>query len=529
MPSYPSLYQGTTPVIRTPLGAIDSPWTRPSAWPTLPDPTGKQIFYGLYAVENTDANHVAILATTSTGTYDVIWGDGNRDAGVTSNVQAEHSYTYSSLSSYPEWNGYRLVQVALSANTGNITGINLQRRASTGTLSALQTNMGVNWLEVDMNIPNATSLTIGGNTNVAINKLQRARIRQNSVTSFANLFHSAYDLESVQIDSMSACTSTSRMFQACYKLKYAPDLDTSNSTDFTSFFQDCYMLQSIPRYNTSKGTLFYFMFYGCRSLQSIPLLDTGKGTRFDYMFAYATSLLTIPLINTLSGTNFSYMFNAAQSLVTIPQIDTRNGTDFSNMFNTTVAIKTIPLLDLGKATTTASMFSNALSLVSVPLLNLSNVANTSLMFNNCNALTGVPDFDTRNVTNANQMFNNCFNMIKSPTINLSANTNITNIFANCYTLTEIPVLDCRNITNSLNAASPFGTCRSLSKAGTTNLNLAHSYTNCRLSRDAIVTIFNNLSSVGTARNINVSGNWGALSLTAADRAIATGKNWTITG
>lgn len=522
---YPLIYKGTEPVVRTPVGAIDPPWTRPSSWPTLPTVTGQQKFAGLYGVENTDSNFVAVLATTSAGTYTVNWGDGTVSGGIASNTQVQKQYTYSSLTGYPEWNGFRLVTPTITPDTNNLTSINLQRLH---TQSGLQTNMGVNWLEVDMNIPNATSLTIGGNTNVAINKLQRARIRQNSITSFVNLFHSAYELESVQIDSMSTVTSTSRMFNSCYKLKYAPNLNTSNSTDFTAMFQDCYNLQSIPTYNTSKGTLFYYMFYGCRALQSVPLFDTSNGTRFDYMFAFCTSLLTIPLFNTISGTNFSYMFNGAQSLVSIPLLDTRNGTDFSNMFNTAVTIKTIPLLNLGKATTTNAMFSNALSLLTVPALNLSNVTNVGNMFNSCQSLTGLPDFDTRKVTNAPNLFSNCYNLIKAPTLILSGALTLQSIYSNCFTLTEVPVLDARSVSGLLNSSSMFSTCRSLSKVGTSGLRFSHSYANCRLSRDALVTIFNNLPTI-TGQTITISSNWGTSSLSAADRSIATGKGWTITG
>ena len=58
-----------------------------------------------------------------------------------------------------------------------------------------------------------------------------------------------------------------------------------------------------------------------------------------------------------------------------------------------------------------------------------------------------------------------------------------------------------------------------------------SFANCQLSKNAIVEIFNNLldrTSLVSA-NINITGNWGASVLTPADRAIATSKNWTITG
>ena len=49
----------------------------------------------------------------------------------------------------------------------------------------------------------------------------------------------------------------------------------------------------------------------------------------------------------------------------------------------------------------------------------------------------------------------------------------------------------------------------------------------RLSRAAIVAIFNGLASGVTSKIITVSGNPGFAALTAADRLIATAKGWTI--
>jgi len=199
------------------------------------------------------------------------------------------------------------------------------------------------------------------------------------------------------------------------------------------------------------------------------------------------------------------------------------------MFNTCGSLKYIPYLDTGKVTDFSSMFTSSVSLVSVPAFDTKNAVTTGNMFNSCYSLTGSPDLDTRKVTNAISMFANCQSMVKAPTIVLSAATNIDNLFSGCVSLTEIPTLDLRSA-SATTVQTQFATCRSLSKSGVTNLNRSHSYASCRLSRDAIVTIFNNLSAVGgAAPTITITGNYGALSLTAGDRAIATGKNWAISG
>ena len=49
--------------------------------------------------------------------------------------------------------------------------------------------------------------------------------------------------------------------------------------------------------------------------------------------------------------------------------------------------------------------------------------------------------------------------------------------------------------------------------------------------DALVEIFTNLTNrtATTSATIDITGNWGSSALTSADRAIATNKNWVITG
>jgi hypothetical protein len=108
------------------------------------------------------------------------------------------------------------------------------------------------------------------------------------------------------------------------------------------------------------------------------------------------------------------------------------------------------------------------------------------------------------------------------------------MFNTCQSLQSIPALSTAAITTTIGTdfTNFANNCNSLNRiqmifARTVNIS------NCQLSRDALVEIFTNLvdRSATTAANINISGNWGALAggLSSADRAIATGKNWTITG
>ena len=71
-------------------------WRRPEDW--LPMPVGitssDQTFVGLHAIFENGDNYVSFRFTTSTGQYQVDWGDGTIEL-VNSNVAAEHQYDYS--------------------------------------------------------------------------------------------------------------------------------------------------------------------------------------------------------------------------------------------------------------------------------------------------------------------------------------------------------------------------------------------------------------------------------------------------
>ena len=108
--------------------------------------------------------------------------------------------------------------------------------------------------------------------------------------------------------------------------------------------------------------------------------------------------------------------------------------------------------------------------------------------------------DTSKVTNFGYSFRQCLSLTKLPAFNLNAMTSSGGIFNANTTITEAPF---------------------------TNLKVTFSFVNMRLSRAAIVAIFNGLASGVTSKIITVSGNPGYASLTSADRLIATAKGWTI--
>jgi surface protein len=277
-----------------------------------------------------------------------------------------------------------------------------------------------------------------------------------------------------------------------------------NATNMSGMFLGCSSLQSVPLFNTSNVTNMSGMFLGCSSLQSVPLFNTSNVTNMSGMFLGCYSLQSVPLFNTSNVTNMSYMFLQCFSLQSVP------------LFNTT------------NVTNMVAMFQNCSSLQSVPLFNTSNVTSMESMFNNCYSLQYVPLFNTINVTSMVAMFQQCYSLQSVPLFNTINVTSMVIMFYNCFSLNFIPAFITTAVTTDF---TPFANdCNSLNRI-LMSFNRTVSLQSCQLSKDALVEIFTNLTNrtATTSANIDITGNWGASALTAADRLIATNKNYVITG
>jgi hypothetical protein len=62
----------------------------------------------------------------------------------------------------------------------------------------------------------------------------------------------------------------------------------------------------------------------------------------------------------------------------------------------------------------------------------------------------------------------------------------------------------------------------------TGVNATISLAACQLGRDELVAVFTGLNAAGAGKTITVTNNWGVPNLSVADKAIATGKGWTLT-
>ena len=229
-----------------------------------------------------------------------------------------------------------------------------------------------------------------------------------------------------------------------------------------------------------------------------------------------------------NATNLVNLFKNCLSLQSVPLFNTINVTSMVSMFYNCYSLKSVPLFNTSNVTNMQNMFFGCTSLQSVPLFNTINVTNMSYMFYQCTSLQSVPLFNTINVTSMVNMFYNCTSLQSVPLFNTTNVTNMSNMFQNCVSLNFIPAFVTTAVTSDFtNFANGSNSLNRI----TMSFNRTVALQNCQLSRDALVEIFTNLTNrtATTSATIDITGNWGSSALTSADRAIATNKNWTITG
>ena len=205
-------------------------------------------------------------------------------------------------------------------------------------------------------------------------------------------------------------------------------------------------------------------------------------------------------------TNMSYMFYDCYSLTAIPQLDTSSVTNMNSMFCSCYALTSIPQLNTSSVKNINRLFYNCYSLTSIPQLDTSSVTSMNDMFRNCYALTSIPQLDTSSVTNMSYMFYNCYSLTAIPQLNTSSVTNMDRMFYDCYSLTEV-LLD-----NTVTGWAGY----------------AISLSSCSLGHAAIVKFFDSLPTITSTKAITLTGNPGVSELTGTEKAVATGKGWTLT-
>lgn len=204
--------------------------------------------------------------------------------------------------------------------------------------------------------------------------------------------------------------------------------------------------------------------------------------------------------------------------------DWENVTDFSHMFYNCGKITYIPPMNIVNMTNASYMFWYCESLISAPAMNTSNVTNMEDMFSYCNSLISVPAMNTSKVTNMNSMFSDCGSLTSVPAMDTSKVTSISSMFWYCSSLISIPAMDVSNVPN---AYSLFDYCYNLESIHMHGMKFSFDiHWSTKLTREALVEILNNLATVTNSPTLTM-GSTNLAKLTDADKAIATGKGWTL--
>jgi surface protein len=317
-----------------------------------------------------------------------------------------------------------------------------------------------------------------------------------TVTTHASNFAAEHTYDYVTYDPTNATLSTRGYKQAMITVtpvsgnltgcsfQFRRTTVPAQSQPYATGFLDCIL--SMPNANTGSSILFGGSTVAHRYVERFDIKTIGSCTSMSQMFITCSSLQSVPLFDTSSVTTMVSMFNFCSFLQSVPLFDTSSVTTMATMFFNCSSLQFVPLFDTNNVTTMVAMFSGCTSLQFVSLFNTSNVTTMASMFFNCKSLTSIPALSTAAITT-------------------TTGSDFTNFAINSSSLYRIEMIFARTVNIS----------------------------NCQLSRDALVEIFTNLvdRTSTTAANININGNWGAAvgGLSVLDRAIATGKNWTITG
>lgn len=163
-------------------------WVRPASWMPMPASAPNQVVLccAVFDDPNADMNFIALKCVTSSGTYSVDWGDGTSSTGVASNSNAQANLSYSGAPGVLTERGYKTCIVTVTADSGNITSFVIG--GTTGvvhsSLSATP-NYTVHVLDLEANLPSATSIVLGGavSSNQNLRKCERVIITDAALSS----------------------------------------------------------------------------------------------------------------------------------------------------------------------------------------------------------------------------------------------------------------------------------------------------------------------------------------------------------
>ena len=303
-------------------------------------------------------------------------------------------------------------------------------------------------------------------------------------------------------------------------------------TTLQSTFNNAFGLRSIVLPNNAQNSITTMgsMCNGCTSLESIVMpTSLNACTSLGNTFVNCTPLKSIIFPTTMNAcTTMASTFNCLDtrgrlSDITLPTSMTAC-TAFNSTFagQTTISSITFPSTT-GNITTFTACFQGAGNIRTVvfPTTQLTALSSLSNIFDGCGYIT--------TLTNVDKLGNpstTATTYVAATTFTSAQYTALPSVDFYC----KFSRLDLAGATGAATVRAQLASLRLRNNgagqyAGTSpQINIA----NTNLSQAALVQVFNDLPTI-TAKTINITAATGAAALTAGERAIATGKGWTIIG
>jgi len=244
-------------------------------------------------------------------------------------------------------------------------------------------------------------------------------------------------------------------------------------------------------------------------LEDIPS-DQGYNTR--WVIAYTNAASAVNLQANVLWAVLDLMLNSVASISGKSLLRAFDFLDGKNLAPT-----------LGSVT---SLFQSDYSLTRPPVLDLSNVNNTASMFNACQSLASPPQLlNASGLTNMSNMFRDCYALKSAPdTLGTSNATTVGNLFNTCYALVSVP--DMLDLSSATTVSDAFYRCPWVKsfKIHGLKVSLSLSASPFFTHADLLYTIQNLQSVSGQTLTLGATN---LDKLSPAERAIATGKGWTL--
>ena len=345
-----------------------------------------------------------------------------------------------------------------------------------------------------------------------------------SLTDMTNMFSSCNNLQEITLPTtIGASVNMTNTFNACGALSKVNIPSSYNITSMQGAFQNCSLLNTCTLPTTQNSLLNMFStFNGCNSLVNLTLptsMSSLNQMPSCFLNCWNLTGITIPSNSTLI-TSYGNSFQNCYNLTNVSLPTTSVATTFANMFSGAYRIKNVVLPNsTGVLTTMSNTFTNcyALQNATLPTTQSTSITTINSIFNNAISLTGTTNVDKIGSTSTGSTIyvdgsNAGVAAYELPTLDFYTKFSKLTLNGISTRLTKLTSLRLRN-----NGSGQY--------AGTSP-QIDISYTS--LGQAALVQVFNDLPTI-TAKTINITGASGAAALTAGERAIATGKGWTITG